>query len=106
MSEANDPTHHPDQAMGDTADVIALPPMLEGQSAEDLTRRLADRLSAGLPLMIDGQLVDRIATPCVQVLIAAARTARSRRLPFSLQAPSAALTDTLVQLGLQHELVS
>jgi anti-anti-sigma regulatory factor len=94
----------PDQAMGDMASILALPALLEAPAAEDLSRQFADRLLAGLPLTIDGQHVNRIATQCVQVLVVAARTARSRELLFRLQTPSAALTDALVRLGLQHEL--
>ena len=104
MSQSVDIAMRPDQTSDNAPDAVTLPALLDGQAAEDLHRRLADRLLTGLPLVIHAQYVDRIATPCVQVLVAAARTARARGLTFSLQNPSEALVDTVVQLGLQHEL--
>jgi anti-anti-sigma regulatory factor len=83
---------------------LALAPTLDGPAVEDLLVTLRDRLLAGLPLVLTGDQVERVATPGLQVLVAAAREARSRRLAFSLQAPSTYLADAIASLGLQAEL--
>jgi anti-anti-sigma regulatory factor len=103
MSDRIEAADMKDLGADDRQDPIALPSLLEAHTAEDLGRRLADLLSSGMPMIIDGQLVDRVATQCLQVLVAAARSARSRQVPFRLQSPSAALTDALVQLDLHQE---
>ena len=83
---------------------LVLGPSLDGPAVEDLLVTLRDRLLAGLPVTLTGNQVERVGTPGLQVLVAAAREARSRRLPFSLQAPSAYLADAIAGLGLQAEL--
>jgi|SRR5690348_10680053 len=85
-------------------DTLALPPMLDAQAAEDLLAQLRDRVLAGLPVVVTGATVERVATPALQVLVAAARDARARRVPFRLATPSDCLADAIASLGLQAEL--
>ncbi|PPQ30179.1 STAS domain-containing protein [Rhodopila globiformis] len=85
-------------------DTLALAPLLDAQAAEDLLGQLRERLLAGLPVTLDGAGVERVATPALQVLLAAAREARARRLAFRLAAASDCLADALASLGLQAEL--
>lgn len=65
---------------------------------------LQDRLLAGEPLKVDGSAVERASAICAQVLVAAARSARSRGIGFELLHPSDTLTEALTQLGLQSAL--
>ena len=104
MMEAGGVTPVLGPGVAQTYVTLALPEILEAHGAEDLHRQMLDKLSAGLPIKIDGNLVHRIATPCLQVIIAAARSAKSRQLSFEMNSPSAALLDAFVQLGLQHDL--
>jgi chemotaxis protein CheX len=85
-------------------DTLALTPVLDAQAAEDLLGQLRDRVLTGLPVVVSGAAVTRVATPAVQVLVVAARDARKRRLPFRLTAPSEVLADAIASLGLQAEL--
>jgi anti-anti-sigma regulatory factor len=92
--------------LGDTEthDTLTLGPTLDGPAVEDLLATLRDRVLAGQPVVLDGNQVDRVATPGLQVLVAASREARARQLPFSLNAASACLADAIASLGLQAEL--
>ena len=83
---------------------LALPSSLDQPAAEMLCRRLQEHLLAGGPLQIDGSAVSRASATCVQVLVAAACSARTRGLGFELINPSPALAEALTQLGLQSAL--
>lgn len=84
----------------------ALPPSLELAAAEPLCRKLQDKIHAGRPILLVGSAVERISTPCLQILVAASKSARARGVSFALRAPSKALLDALVDLGLQQALTS
>jgi chemotaxis protein CheX len=96
--------YRPGRGGTETHDTLTLGPMLDGPAVEDLLGTLRDRVLAGLPVIVDGNQVERVATPGLQVLVAAAREARARRLPFSLSAASACLAGAIAALGLQAEL--
>jgi anti-anti-sigma regulatory factor len=81
---------------------IALPSSLDLVAAQPLCRELQDRLLAGAPLLLDGGGVDRASTPCLQVLVAAGRSAAARGLRFELKDPSPALASAFADLGLQR----
>jgi chemotaxis protein CheX len=83
---------------------VTLAPTLDAQAAEDLLGQLRDRVLAGLPVAVAGAAVERVATPALQVLVAAAREAKGRRVPFRLTSPSDCLADAIASLGLQAEL--
>jgi len=81
----------------------ALPLPLDGTldlaAAEALHGSLMAQLAEG-GIALDGAAVERVGTPCLQLLAAAARTARTRQMPFRLQRASAALRAAIVDLGL------
>lgn len=83
---------------------IVLPPSLDLLGAEPLCRQLRTKVLSGEAVIVDGGQVERIATACVQVLVAAAKSAQSRSLSFRLLTPSTALTGALSDLGLADEL--
>jgi anti-anti-sigma regulatory factor len=80
--------------------VLTLSPELDRLAAEPLCRVLQDRLTAGERLLIDGSLVERVATASLQVLLAAARSAAARDVEFRLSAATDALIEALDDLGL------
>jgi anti-anti-sigma regulatory factor len=71
----------------------------QAEAAETLCRSLATHLAEG-GLTLDGAAVERISTPCLQILAAAAATARERRQPFRLLHASADLRAAATDLGL------
>ena len=89
-----------DTAAGTAAERdLSLPDLLDLTAAEPLCRMLRDRLGDG-DLTMDGARVARISTPCLQVLVAAAATARARGIGFRLRHASPVLTEAVADLGL------
>jgi anti-anti-sigma regulatory factor len=78
---------------------LALPALLDLTAAEPLCRSLREALGIG-PLLLDGAAVERISTPCLQVLASAAATAAVQGLPFRLRAASPVLSAAIAGLGL------
>lgn len=75
-----------------------LPPSLDLGAAEALLQTVRDVLQEGGS--IDGALVERVSTPCLQVLAAAAASARQDGLAFRILAPSAVLLAAIADLDL------
>ncbi|QKV19612.1 STAS domain-containing protein [Oricola thermophila] len=77
---------------------LSLPESLPGE----LATHVADLLLAarGKPVAVDAGSVKRIDTPCIQVLLSAARCWRDDRLPMSISAQSEMFSDNLTTLGL------
>jgi anti-anti-sigma regulatory factor len=63
---------------------------------------MVDRLNCGA-VLVDASAVDRVSTSCIQVLLAAARSADGAGTPFKIANASAALRAALADLGLQAE---
>ncbi|NKC31268.1 STAS domain-containing protein [Roseomonas sp. BU-1] len=72
---------------------------LDLTAAEPLCQALRVRLDDAT-LAIDGSAVERISTPCLQVLAAAHAGAVARGTAFRLHAPSEALRQAIDELGL------
>ncbi|WP_203071328.1 STAS domain-containing protein [Falsiroseomonas ponticola] len=89
--------------MGEAGAVHRLPPVLDLAAAEPLAAALRARLPDG-PICVDGQDVERASTPCIQVLAAAAATARARGFVFRLENASAAMAEAIEDLGLGQAL--
>jgi anti-anti-sigma regulatory factor len=81
-------------------DAFALPAILDITKAQELRGHMVDRLNVG-PLVVDASAVDRVSTPCIQVLLAAARSADGAGTSFRIADASEALRAALVDLGLQ-----
>lgn len=58
----------------------------------------------GVSLTIDGSDVERVGTPAVQLLLAAAKAVAAEGRSFALRSPSAALAAAFLDLGLASEL--
>jgi chemotaxis protein CheX len=82
--------------------VVILPSSLDLSGAEPLCRKLRAKLLDAEPILLDGSQIERISTPCVQILIAAGKSAELRGLRFTLETPSIALSEALTDLGLAH----
>lgn len=84
----------------------ALPSSLELAAAEPLCRKLQDKIRDARPILLVGSAVERISTPCLQILVAASKSARARGVSFALREPSKVLLDALVDLGLEQALIT
>jgi anti-anti-sigma regulatory factor len=82
------------------AAILRLPPVLDSGGAEGLRRGLQESLARSGGVAVQGGDVERVSTACLQVLVAAARTARSRGQTFRLEAASSCLHTALEELGL------
>ena len=83
---------------------LKLPAELDMLCAEQLKTKLCDALVDSSAIRLDAADVTRVSSSCVQVLLAAARSAESDggRLDL-LNAPSV-LTEAFQDLGLQNEI--
>lgn len=88
----------PPPLAGDPA-VLSLPPSLDLTAAASLREALLVRLEAG-GVDLDAGAVERVSTPGLQVLAAAAASARARGAAFRLRDVPAALADAIRDLGL------
>lgn len=75
-----------------------LPPFLDLGAAEALLQAVREVLQDGGS--IDGALVERVSTPCLQVLAAGAAAARHAGLAFRILAPSPVLLAAIADLDL------
>lgn len=84
---------------GGGGDAYRLPPVLDLAAAEPLAVALRALLPDG-PIRVDGAAVERALTPGLQVLAAAAATARTRGIGFRVENASAAMVEAIEDLGL------
>ena len=82
--------------------LIKLPQVLDLTQAQSLRDAMEARLNDG-PLVLDASAVERMSTPCAQVLLAAGRAADLAGCPFQIIAPSDAFLAALADLGLPAE---
>lgn len=88
----------PPPPAGDPA-VLPLPSSLDLTAAASLREALLARLETG-GVDLDAGAVERVSTPGLQVLAAAAASARARGAAFRLRGVPAALADAIRDLGL------
>jgi anti-anti-sigma regulatory factor len=86
----------------ETPGSVHLPPSLDLSEAELLCRELRAQILAAETIVLEGSQVERVSTPCLQILLAAFKSSESRGLSFRLDAPSKVLTDALADLGLEQ----
>lgn len=80
-------------------EALPLPASLDLIAALPLCQALRERLEAG-EMHLDASAVERVSTPCLQVLAAAASSARKRGIAFRLEGASAVLVEAISDLGL------
>jgi chemotaxis protein CheX len=81
--------------------ILRLPSISDLTVAADLRQRLIEQSEEHRHLVIDAQDVERITTPCIQVLLSADRTFAGRQEPLSLSNPSQATRSAFAELGMQ-----
>jgi len=78
-----------------------LPAVIDIAGAAELRQTLLTRIDVGALSSIDAAAVERITTPGVQLLIAAARSCERLGQPFHLSHASEAVTAAFADLGLE-----
>lgn len=79
---------------------IVLPGVLDMRAAGSLKAALQQAVSGGQPLTVKASAVERLSTPCAQVLVAAQRAMVAANLGFKLSEPSDPFIDAFNDLGL------
>lgn len=82
--------------------VQMLPPMLDLLQAPLLRDQLV-RLQGAPGIVLDAGEVERVSTPCAQVLLAAGRAAQAAQRAFKITNPSEVFKAAIADLGLQAE---
>jgi chemotaxis protein CheX len=84
---------------------VSLPSVVDLSQANDLKARLEQGLASGRGMTIDGSAVQRISSPCLQVLVAGMNAfAKSGGPGMTIVNPSAAFLKTVSTLGLTDAL--
>jgi anti-anti-sigma regulatory factor len=79
---------------------IKLPAQLEMAALPAIKEELAAAATSAATLLIDGSAVERVGTPAIQLLLAAAKAFSGEGRRFALEAPSQTLSSALDDLGL------
>ncbi len=83
---------------------LLLPASLDLGNAQDWKERLMAALTLNPVLKLDGSETTHVATPGIQILLAAAQSAKSKGGKVVLMNPSSALEAAFEDLGLAHVL--
>lgn len=80
-----------------------LPPILDLTQAQKLRDAMLQALDGG-PVTLDAGDVDRMSTPCVQVILAAGRAAQAENISFEIRNATLVFQKAFADLGLGQEL--
>jgi len=86
------------------AQALVLPVTLDMSNAQELKDRLMAALERTSMLRLNGSKTRQVATPGIQILLAASQSANSAGGRFILVSPSPALKTAFEALGLSHKL--
>lgn len=78
----------------------SLPAVLDLLGAQALKNDLLEHFNGDGDLLVNGADVERISTPCIEVMIAAAGSFGRADRKFLVQSPSACFEDAMKTLGL------
>ena len=82
---------------------ISLPSILDITAAAELKRNLLEALASGSSISINASAVQRVTTPCLQILAAAARSvAQAGGGRFRLHSVPQGLSETIAMMGLRE----
>jgi chemotaxis protein CheX len=84
----------------DDATQIALAASMDLRAAEPLLHSFHEILAQGGRVVIDASVVERLSTPCVQILLSAAKHMEEHGIPFVVKSPSDAFVSAFDDLGL------
>jgi chemotaxis protein CheX len=79
-----------------------LPQILDLTQAQSLQQSLMALLAGGA-VVLDASAVERMSTPCMQVLLAAGRVAEAANSPFQIVNASDVFLAAVADLGLQRQ---
>ncbi len=79
---------------------LKLAAAMDIRAADPLLQTVQEALAGGGKIVIEASAVDRLSTPCVQVLIAALQHMEQNGIPFVLKSPSDAFVSAFDDLGL------
>ena len=85
---------------------VTLGPVLDIRAAASLREGLQKALKRGKPVIVDAAQVDRLSTPCIQVLLAAGKSAEGGAGRIILAQASDAFVAAFSDLGLFANLMS
>lgn len=83
---------------------IELVPFLDLVAAMPLKESLVEAFDGHSVVEVDGAGVEFVSTPCVQLLLAAKRTAQTSMTDFVIKKPSEAMLTAFKDLGVEAEL--
>ena len=93
-------------ANGKKENRVTLGPVLDIRAAAPLRDGLQKALKGGKPIVLDAAHVDRLSTPCIQVLLAAGKSAEAAACRIVLEQASDAFVAAFSDLGLYANLMS
>ena len=90
-----------ENAQFEAAGELTLPPLLDVAAAPALVNSLRQYAAATADgVLLDGKLVERVSTLCLQALLAIAQDTQVRGIQFQLRHPSPVLATAIADLGL------
>lgn len=89
---------------GEGGFLVALPPILDLPAAAPLKSRLQEALTKGEDIVIDASAVQRVTTPCLQVLASVMKLRGTGGPSARLQNIPEAFAETVRMLGLSQAL--
>lgn len=84
--------------------VVTLPAVIDLTYARPLHQQMLETIAESAAVVIDGAAVERASTPCIQVMVAAARRAEKDDVEYRVQQASENLIAAFDALGLRAEL--
>lgn len=84
--------------------MIPLAAQLDISAAEALRQQLADALGSGEAILLDGSAIERLTTPCIQVILSLKKSAAQRQQDCHLIDASEGCCQAFERLGLTNQL--
>lgn len=79
---------------------LSLVASMDLRAAEPLLHSFHEIMAQGGKVVVDASAVDRLSTPCVQILLSAAQHMEQHGIPFVIKSPSDAFVSAFDDLGL------
>ncbi|NVK18304.1 MAG: STAS domain-containing protein [Methylocystaceae bacterium] len=86
--------------------IIRLQPILDMSASDDLLESLRSCIPAHKKMVLDAGDVERVSTPCIQVLLAAAKKMKQVGGQFSIENVTPKFEQSMRELGLSEYLNS
>ncbi|MFN4312373.1 MAG: STAS domain-containing protein [Ferrovibrio sp.] len=84
----------------DDATQLGLVASMDLRTAEPLLHSFHEIMASGGKVVIDASAVERLSTPCVQILLSAVQHMEQHGIPFIVKSPSDAFVSAFDDLGL------